>query len=141
MSQDDLEKRIASMETHPAEMKRIAENRMRSGKLTSFRIFGAGVGVLSLAFGLAMALTSAVPASALWTGGIVCSRADDLEYRFSSSGFSAGRDTHFRCVGEGGSYDANGWAVYGLQFLFYALVVSAVASVVYMTWRRMRTKR
>jgi hypothetical protein len=98
------------------------------------QLIGGAIGVIggliAVGGGGAAVTTKVVPSSALWMSGIVCSSPSHLEYTRS----------HFQCVGDAGSHNANYLAILGLQGLLIALVVCAVVAVGGLIWRRRRRR-
>ncbi len=97
--------------------------------------------VLSVCIGGAVALIAVIPKSALWMGPLVCPSPYRLAY--STSGYSykpgqSGTSVDFACVSGASSYDANVFAIDGIQSLVIALVLCVVAVAVSLVRRRSR---
>ncbi len=73
--------------------------------------------------------TAAIPSSAMWTGGIVCSSPYHLVHQSSDTSFgnTSQSSVSFRCIdGAGNSKSAATFAIFGLQFLLGTLVAYGV---------------
>lgn len=106
-------------------------------------LFGVIVAVLGGAFGVcvggAAAVTAVIPSSALWMSPIVCRGGYEMAYNTTSYSYKPGQSgttVSFQCVGDGDAYDVNDLAVFALQSLLAALVVSVVLAVGGVLWRR-----
>ncbi|MDP7724708.1 hypothetical protein [Mycobacterium sp. TY814] len=89
--------------------------------------------------GGAAALTSVVPASALWTSPFVCHRGYELAYataRYTQSSKRTSTSVHFQCVAAADGYDANVVLIGALQTVLVAVVLGAVLFVLRVRARR-----
>jgi hypothetical protein len=97
--------------------------------------FGRIVGRAGMAIGICVSgsavLTAVLPSSALWTSAILCGGPNQLLSNTSHSSYGPGTsrsNVSFQCVGGDGAYDANFFAIMGLQSLLIALVLGAAAA-------------
>ena len=166
MDQEDLEKRVAELERQLAEQKGIAKKgaagqdhavalphpsayaqagARRVGRRTTGVWSASGVVALILVIGfsfiVAAVLTYAVPSSAQWASGMMCSSPYRLQGSdVQTSGVYGGQTSgtfSFTCVSGDSSYDVNSFPVIALQTLPVALVLCGVIVGVRM-WRRLR---
>ena len=91
-------------------------------------------------YGVVAGVTAALPSSALWMSGIMCSSPYHLAYH--NEGYHYGRAPGFRggfqCVSGDSSYHVNYFAISVLQTLLVVLVLFGVVAVGVLMWRRLR---
>ena len=99
------------------------------------KIIGTLVGAVGVCVGGAAFVIAVLPRSALWMGPIVCPNPYRLAVHTSHYGdTSAG----LQCVSGASSYDANAFAIDGMQSLLIAAVLGAVAVLAVLLRRRAR---
>jgi hypothetical protein len=105
--------------------------RTLSGAGAVGRIVGWAGGAIGICVSGSGLLTAVLPSSALWTSTIVCGGPNQLMSNTSHYSYrpgSSGSYVSFQCVGGDGAYDADFFAIMGLQTLLIALVVGAVVA-------------
>jgi hypothetical protein len=104
-------------------------------------IIGVIGGMLGICVGGAAALTAVFPDIALWMSPIVCRSPYQLAYNTSHYSYKPGQSgtsVSFQCVSDAGSYDANQFAIIGLQSVLIALVLCVAAVGFGLIRRRLR---
>lgn len=98
-------------------------------------------GAIGVCVGGAAAVTAIFPSSALWMSAIVCRSPYQLDYSTSHYSYKPGQSgtsVSFQCVSGASSYDANNFAIDGLQSLAIALVLCVGVAVGRLIWRQAR---
>jgi hypothetical protein len=97
------------------------------------------VGGLGACIGGAVALLAVLPSSALWMGPIVCHSPYRLMYTASHYSYKPGQSgtsTSYQCVSGASSYNANAFAIDGIQSLVIAAMLAVIAVIVVLSRRR-----
>jgi hypothetical protein len=103
---------------------------------------GAILGTIGLCVGGAVALTAAMPSTALWMSPIVCDGGYQLTYNTDHYSYKPGQsgiNVNFECVnGAGDAYDPNWFAIDALQTLLFALIAGVAVAMGFVIWRQFR---
>lgn len=134
----DVELAAATAAADPARQAGFLRNRPRRGQGAADRL-GTIIGIiggLGICVAGAVALLAVLPSSALWMGLIVCHSPYKLTYaaaHYSYKPGQSGTGTSYQCVSGASSYDANAFAIDGIQSLVIAsmLAVFAVVAVLF----------
>ncbi|OBF03436.1 hypothetical protein A5730_21590 [Mycobacterium sp. ACS4054] len=116
-----------------------APTRKRAGAGWVLPVVAVLGGVIGLCAGVGAAVTAVIPSAALWMSPIVCRSGYEMAYNTSHYSYKPGQSgttVSFQCVGDGGAYDVNDFAVFALQSLLAGLVLCVAAAVGRAIWRR-----
>lgn len=107
-------------------------------------IIGVLGGVLGGLVAVVAVLVTQFPSSVMWMSAIVCGSPYHLEYDVSHYSVRPGEHfwtTDYACVSGENAYSVDVFAIWGLQGLLVALVLSPVAAAGFLVWRRLRVHR
>jgi hypothetical protein len=106
-------------------------------------MFGVLIAILGPLYSVVAGVTAALPSSAMWMSGIMCSSPYHMAYH--NEGYQYGRAPGFRggfqCVSGDSSYHVNYFAISVLQTLLVVLVMFGVLVVGVLMWRLLRKPR